>query len=180
MLRPALRIATILPALALLLGGCSNDMSDLRTFVEKTKQRPGGKIEPLPEFEPYQSFSYNPAALRDPFVPQAGFAMSEEEQEQQQESAGLQPDRDRRKEPLEQFPLDSLDMVGTLSRDGRQWGLVRAPDGTVHQVLPGNHMGQNYGRITAVQAGSIEVVEIVPNGQGGWMERDAALGLSDD
>lgn len=177
---PALRSATILPLLAVLLGGCSNDMSDLRTFVEKTKQRPGGEIEPLPEFEPYESYTYKPERLRDPFVPQAGFALSEEEAQQQAQGSDIAPDRDRRKEPLEQYPLDSLEMVGTLSRDQRQWGLVRAPDGTIHQVLPGNHMGQNYGRITSVNPDSIEVVEIVPNGQDGWMERDAALGLGDE
>jgi type IV pilus assembly protein PilP len=155
-------------------------MSDLRAFVEKTKQRPGGEIEPLPEFEPYQSFTYKPSELRDPFVPQAGFALSDDELEQQEQSAGLAPDRSRRKEPLEQYPLDSLDMVGTLSRNQQQWGLVRAPDGTIHQVRPGNHMGQNYGRITQVRADEIELVEIVPDGQGGWMERDAALGLGEE
>ena len=173
----SLALAALLP---LALAGCSNDMSDLRQFVEKTKQRPGGEIEPLHEFEPYQSFSYDPSQVRDPFVPQAGFALSEAERRQQERSSELAPDPNRRKEPLEQYPLDSLDMVGTLSRDARQWGLVRAPDGTIHQVLPGNHMGQNYGRITSVGADRIRLVEIVPDGQGGWMERDAALGLSEE
>ena len=177
------RLLKAVPLTALLLlglGGCSNDMSDLKNFVDKTKQRPGGEVEPLPEFEPYESFTYKPTKLRDPFVPQAGFALSEDEMQEQQKNAELAPDRSRRKEPLEQFPLDSLEMVGTLSRNRRQWGLVKAPDGTVHQVLPGNHMGQNYGRITTVAADRIRLVEIVPDGQGGWMERDAALGLSDE
>ena len=178
MRRARTRIATALPMLFLLLGGCGDDMSDLRAFVEKTKQRPGGEIEPLPEFEPYEGFTYQPARLPDPFVPQAGFAMSEEEIEQRERSSELAPDPERRKEPLEQYPLDSLDMVGTLTRNQQQWGLVRAPDGTIHQVLVGNYMGQNYGRITRVTESEIELVEIVPDGQNGWMERDAALGLS--
>ena len=180
-MRPARRTprrSTLLLACGALLAGCSQGMDDLRQFVEKTKQRPGGEIEPLPEFEPYESFTYQPSRLRDPFVPQQGFALSEEEIEQQQTSSDLAPDRDRRKEPLEQYPLDSLDMVGTLGRNGKQWGLVRSPDGTIHQVLPGNHMGQNYGRITTISADSIQLVEIVPDGQGGWMERDAAVALS--
>lgn len=164
----------------IVLAGCSNDMSDLRRYVEKTKQRPGGKVEPLPEFEPYESFTYKPSELRNPFVPQAGFALSEEEMERRERSSELAPDRDRRKEPLEQFPLDSLEMVGTLSRDRQQWGLVRDPNGTIHQVLEGNHMGQNYGQIKTVEPDKIQLVEIVPDGQGGWMEREAALGLSDE
>ena len=94
-------LTAVVPVLALLLGGCSDDMSDLRAFVEKTKKRPGGEIEPLPEFQPYQSFTYKPSQLRDPFVPQAGFAMSQEEAERQQRSSELEPDTSRSKEPLE-------------------------------------------------------------------------------
>lgn len=172
------RIAAAQPLLFLLLSGCGDEMSDLRAFVEKIKQRPGGEIEPLPEFEPYEGFTYQPSRLPDPFVPQAGFAMSDEEMQQQERSSGLAPDPDRRKEPLEQYPLDSLEMVGTLSRNQQLWGLVRSPDGTVHQVLVGNYMGQNYGRINRVTESRIQLVEIVPDGQNGWMERDAALGLS--
>lgn len=175
-------VATLLLPLALGLAGCSQDMSDLRQFVEETKQRPGGRIEPIPEFEPYEGFSYEATGLRDPFVPQQGFAMSAEEREaqaQRSEDNGLAPDPDRRREPLESYPLDGLTMVGTLTRNEQRWGLVRAPDGTVHQVLPDNYMGQNHGRITAVEPGEITVVEIVPDGQGGWMERQAALALGE-
>lgn len=163
---------------AMLLAGCSQDMSDLREFVERTKQRPGGEIEPLPEFEPYRSFAYDSASLRNPFRPQEGFADPEPSDSGPEDDNGLAPDPERRKEPLEQFPLDSLRMVGTLSREGRQHGLVRDPDGTIHQVLPDNYLGQNHGRVVSVDESKIRVVEIVPDGQGGWMERDAALALS--
>jgi len=172
-------LTRLLPlAVALALAGCGNDMSDLHHYVAQIKSRPGGNIEPLPEFEPYKSFTYKPASLRDPFVPQEG--LEPERAQEPDKSSGLAPDTSRRKEPLEQFPLDSLDMVGTLSRDGKRWGLVRAPDGMIHRVLPGNYMGQNYGRITNVNPDRIEVVEIVPDGQGDWMKRDAALGLSEE
>lgn len=162
---------------ALLLTGCAEDMSDLRQFVKQVKQRPGGKIEPLPDFEPYQGFTYDSAALRNPFQPRSAFASDEEEEEES--GSGLKPDFDRTKEPLEQYPLDSLKMVGTLSRDGQRRGLVRDPNGIIHRVVPGNYLGQNHGRIVSVDPGNIEVVEIVRDGQDGWMEREASLALSE-
>lgn len=162
---------------ALLLAGCAEDMSDLRQFVQQVKQRPGGDIEPLPEFEPYQGFTYDSTDLRNPFLARSAFAAAEEES--QDSSSGLKPDFDRPKEPLEQYPLDSLQMVGTLTRDGQRRGLVRDPDGIVHRVVSGNYLGQNHGRIVAVESGTIQLVEIVRDGQSGWMEREASLALSE-
>jgi type IV pilus assembly protein PilP len=171
----------LVPAtLVLTLAGCSDGMSDLRGFVEKTKQRPGGKIEELPEFEPYESFQYDATGLRDPFRPQQGFGLTAEEEAAQQAQSDLAPDTSRPKEPLEQFPLDSLTMVGTLSQGSSEWGLVKTPENVVHRVQAGNYLGQNYGQITSVASDRIQLVEIVPDGQGDWMEREAALGLGDD
>lgn len=164
----------------LLLAGCSDDMSDLREFVKETKQRPGGQIEEIPEFEPYESFTYDSTGLRDPFRPSEGFGMSAEELAAEESKSGLAPDTSRPKEPLEQFPLDSLEMVGTLSQGGQEWGLVKSPEGVIHRVQEGNYLGQNYGRITKVAAERIEVLEIVPDGQGDWMEREAALSLGEE
>ena len=170
-----------LPLLALLLlAGCSEDMSDLREFVEETKQRPGGQIEEIPEFEPYKSFDYDSAELRDPFRPSEGFGMTAEEQAASESESELAPDTSRPKEPLEQFPLDSLEMVGTLGQNGQEWGLVKSPEGVIHRVQEGNYLGQNYGRITQLAADRVEVLEIVPDGQSDWMEREAALSLGEE
>ena len=177
-MRRHLFTATALALACTGLAGCSEGMSDLRDYAQQVKQRPGSSIEPLPEFEPYQSFTYVPDALRDPFRPQSGFAEADEVAEDS--TSDLKPDTDRRKEPLENFPLDSLDMVGTLTRNGRQWGLIRDPEGAVHQVLAGNYLGQNYGRITSVRETRVTVTEIVPDGQGGWLERDAAISMSEE
>ena len=166
--------------MTLALAGCSEGMSDLERFVEQTKQRPGGKIEELPEFEPYESFAYDATGLRDPFRPQEGFGLTAEEEESQESNSDLAPDTSRPKEPLEQFPLDSLEMVGTLSQGSEEWGLVKTPENVVHRVQTGNHLGQNYGRITRVTSDRIDLVEIVPDGQGDWMKREAALGLGDE
>jgi len=171
-------------AIAALAAGCSSGDEDLKAFVERIKQRPGGEIDPLPTFEPYESVTYDAAQLRDPFTPKGGFAESEREASEDDKSEGqaesdIAPDKDRPKEPLEQFSLDSLEMVGTLTRDGERWALVKDPDGTIHRVLPGNYMGQQYGRITAVKPDEIRLVEIIPARGGGWEKRDASIALSD-
>lgn len=157
----------------LLLNGCSRDISDLNQFIAQTKTKHKGFVQPLPPFEPYQSFIYDATDLRDPFVPEV-------ETEVAGDAAGISPDTQRRKEPLEFFPMDSLKMVGTLQRDNNLWGLVRAPDGTIHRVLKGNHMGQNFGEVLSVNETEIAVQEIVKDGVGDWIERQSKLSLGDE
>ncbi len=147
-------------------------MSDLRRYAESIKGRPGGRIEPLPEIKSYESFEYSASKLRSPFKPDTELA-----QRNPAATDGPRPDPNRRKEYLESFPLDSLRMVGTLEIEGRYYGLVRDADGLVHQVLPGQYMGQNDGRVNAVTDAAIELTELVPNGIDGFMERQAAVAL---
>ena len=89
------------------------------------------------------------------------------------------PDPERPREFLEQFPLDSLRMVGSLEINQLKAGLVQATDGLVHRVTIGNHLGQNYGRVTSISDSEIELVEIIPDGLGGYIQRPASIGLSD-
>ena len=70
-------------------------------------------------------------------------------------------------------------MVGTLERDGSSWALVRMSDSTIHRVKPGNFAGENHGKIVNITESEIELTEIVEDGLGGWMERQAALALSE-
>lgn len=167
------RMRTILTAAgltgALLLAGCSDGLDDLRADIEKAKQRPGGRIQPLPEVKPYLSHEYQMADRRSPFLQSlAG-----------ENPTGPRPDIQRPREHLEQFPLDTLKMVGTLRLGGTSYGLVQTRDGMIHRVLPGNHLGQNDGRVMSVADARIAVIEIVPDGLGGYLERPAALALSD-
>ncbi|MEM1176228.1 MAG: pilus assembly protein PilP, partial [Pseudomonadota bacterium] len=85
----------------------------------------------------------------------------------------------RIREYLEGFPLDSLAMVGTLDISGTYYGLVQTSDGLIHRVIPGNYMGQNYGRITDITESEIALVEVISDGIGGYIERDAAVSLTD-
>ena len=151
--------------------GCSDDTDQLRAKIAEIKARPGGRIDPLPEVKPYETFAYPASDERSPFEP--GMPAS---------ATGpnaIRPDSSRPREFLEQFSLDTLRMVGTLKLQGRIYGLVQTKDGLVHRVLPGSHLGQSDGRITAIEEGKISLIEIVPDGMGGFVERPAALGLSD-
>lgn len=153
------------------LSACSSANDELQRFVEDTKKEPGGRVEPLPEIKPYESFIYAAADMRSPFLPSSpgsGAGL-----------AGIRPDQKRNREFLEQYSLDTLRMVGTLRLGGQMFGLVETKDGLVHRVTSGNHMGQAEGKITDITPSKISLVEIVPDSLGGYMERPAALGLNE-
>jgi len=160
------------------LTACSgNNKEDLHSYVEQVKSRQHTKIEPLPEFAPYETHLYSAAGDRDPFT--APVYSAPRAQVASNTGTGIVPDFNRSREPLESEPLDSLRMVGTLERDGNAWALVRMSDSTIHRVKPGNYLGQNFGKIIQITESEVELTEIVPDGLGGWMERQAALALSE-
>ena len=155
--------------------GCGGDMDDLDKFINETKALPGGRIEPLPEITPYEIFSYvaDAEGFRSPFVPDAPQAAAGAA------AGGTLPDRDRSREFLEQYPLDTLRMVGTMELGDTNYGLVQTSDGLIHRVVAGNYLGQNDGRIISVGESEIELIEIISDGIGGYLEREAAVGLAD-
>jgi type IV pilus assembly protein PilP len=161
----------------LTLVACVNDdMRDLRGFVDEVKARPAGRIPPLPEIKQIETFAYTASDQRNPFLPEEGV---QEESAQDLPDDGVRPDLLRRKEELEAFPLDSIRMVGTLEQQSTVWGLLQSKDGTIYRVRPGNYVGQNHGQITNIQEDRIELTEIVPDGRGRYMERQASLALSE-
>ncbi len=160
-----------------MLTACGGDMSDLDQFIAETKTRHIGKVDPLPEFPPYQTFDYDAQDLRNPFRPQTDLGVSAVAQTQYD---GPRPEATRRKEILENFPIDSLKMVGLLQQKTQTWGLVRDPDGTIHRVQPGNYAGLNHGKIVKVNETKIDIVELVPDGLSGWVNREAQLAMADD
>jgi len=169
---------TLLGTLLALLSGCGEGVGDLRQFVQQIRAKPPGRIEPIPEFQPYQNFEYTSHDLRDPFR-LVDFRRPElNEEEIDKLTAGLRPDIDRIKEPLEDFPLDTLRLKGSIDdKEGIKWGLIFAPDNTIHRVIEGNYVGQNHGRIIAVSDQTIELTEIVPDGLGNYIERSSAITL---
>ncbi|MEL7297463.1 MAG: pilus assembly protein PilP [Pseudomonadota bacterium] len=162
-------------ALSAMLTACGGDMRDLEVYIDEVKSRPGQRPEPLPEVKPYETFTYvaDTEGLRSPFEPDVPSAAAGGPA-----GNGPRPDTNRSREYLEEFPLDSFDMVGTLSMGGNNFGLLRAQDGIVHRVLPGNYLGQNDGKITSITESEIQLVEIVSNGIGGYIEREVAIALA--
>jgi type IV pilus assembly protein PilP len=149
-------------------------MSDLQRYIAEVNARPGGRIEPLPVIEPHESFTYDAYDERSPFVPERPSGNADSSR------SLLRPDSARPREYLEQFPLDTLDMVGSLVQGGVLYGLVQTTDTLVHRVRVGNYLGQNDGRIVSIDDSVIRVVEIVPDGIGGYMERPAAVSLGEE
>jgi type IV pilus assembly protein PilP len=169
-------------AAALALPGCvSNDMSDLEAWVQEVLARPGGRIAPLPEIRPYEAYAYKSAeeGARDPFVP---FYRQRAAEKSEVAATGLSAElereiKNRNREELEQFELDSLRMVGTIKSADENWGIISDPSGVVHRVKVGNYMGRNIGKIVNIFEDRIELREIIQNSQGRWEERQAALAL---
>ncbi len=155
---------------SLVAAGCSGGQSDLQKWIEATKKKPGGRIQPLPEVKPYESFVYSASNLRSPFQPQGASSAN---------GQNLRPSTRRNREFLEGFSLDTLKMVGTFKVGNNFYGLVQSRDGLVHKVQPGNYLGQNDGKVTEISGGKISLVEIIPDGLGGYIERPASLALSD-
>ena len=158
-------LAGLIPAL--LLTGCTKDMSDLKQKVAKIMARPGGKIEPIPEMKPLPKYAYVTSDARTPFNPPV--------RQKAHKSNGLHPDMNRPKEPLEQYPLDALAMQGIIKRKGTKYALIRDGDGVIHEVQLGNHMGLNYGKVTKITDNAVTLEEIVPDGQGGWRKQTAIV-----
>jgi len=138
-----IRLIQILSLSAIMLAGCSSDDTDLQEFIDQTRSKHLGSVEPLPQFKPYQNFVYSAGSLRDPFEPAF-------EENTKKEDEGLTPDQQRPREPLESFPLDTLRMVGILEQNKQIWGLIKDPQNIVHRVQVGNYAGQNEGQIVSV------------------------------
>jgi len=155
-----LAVSFVLP-----LAGCGNQTA-LEAWVSNVKARPGGKISPVPKPKPYEGYTYAAGSLRSPFIPAS------------KPDNSIRPNLHRKKQFLEQFPLDSLKLVGEIDINGTDYALIEDPQGLVHKVTKGNYMGQNNGRITAILPNGIRLTEIVPNGSGGWLKRPASLSLA--
>ncbi|MEE8528976.1 MAG: pilus assembly protein PilP [Gammaproteobacteria bacterium] len=158
-----------LVCVALFVQGCVGEFEELYGYIRLVKEQKGGPIPDLPEAKHYETYVYSVDNLRSPFIPYIPGGQGPGE--------GPRPDIDRTKEFLEEFPLDSLRMVGTLASAGDYTGLVQTTDGLIHRVRNENYMGQNDGRIVEITDSEIRLVEIIPDGLGGYLERPAAVAL---
>ncbi len=167
------RTILIITSLLLLSGCVSNDMSDLQAFVKKTKATYKGKVEALPEFTTTPPYAYNAQDIRDPFKPVVDIEVFSGPYR------GPRPDENRPREPLEDFSLDSLRMVGTLAQKESEWILIKDPDGLLHRVSIGHHIGKNYGKVIAINEEKVLLMELISDRNGGWEERESSIALSE-
>jgi len=160
----------------LMLSGCvTSDINDLEAFVKKTKATQKGHVEPLPEFKHQPPYVYAAQDIRDPFKP----VVDIEVVTGSDGTDGPRPDENRPREPLEDFSLDSLRMVGTLAQKESEWVLIKDPDGLLHRVAVGHYMGRNYGKVTSVSEEEITLLELISDKGGRWKERNASIALSE-
>lgn len=163
--------------MCIVLNACGDrEFEDLQRFIKDLDAKVDQNINPLPEVKTFKTFVYGAEKIRDPFTP---WVETQIQNRNMVSTSGLHPDFQRRKERLETYPLDTLRMVGTLRREGKLWGIVRAPDGAVHNVQVGNFLGQNHGKITVIGEGKVELSELIEDGIGGWIKRQAFLAIAD-
>ncbi|MCK8665052.1 pilus assembly protein PilP [Pseudomonas azerbaijanoccidens] len=164
--------------LVLLLGlaGCGGgeDFGDLDAYMNEMRLRAPGKIEPTPTFRSYPTFTYNAANLRSPFSRQVRVDLAG----QKHGSRNVKPDPSRVKQYLEGFNIEQFEMVGTMSNAAGSFALLRGAGG-VHRLKVGDYLGRNDGRIVAISSDQVDVVEIVPDGEGAWLERPRTIPLKE-
>jgi type IV pilus assembly protein PilP len=173
----SLKVAALLGVLVLI-SGCASGTDDLDKWVAAEKGKKGPPVPPLPVLRTFETFNYtykdNDPDVRDPF----GLSVADRQEAHSSTNNGPQPDQ-HPKEPMESYPLDSLKMVGTIGGGPGIEALVKDPEGVVHRVHMRNYLGQNNGKVTAIAEDHIDLVELVSNGTGGWMEHQAKIALGE-
>jgi type IV pilus assembly protein PilP len=162
--------------LMLALAACnSGPDEDLVAYVAQVKSRQvvAPKAPQAPKKREIFRYRADSEGIRDPFLGQVPVVAGGSAK-----GGGVQPDSRRGRQALEQYPLDSLALVGTMSSAGRTMALVRSGDGIIHPVRVGDYMGQNYGKVVAIDAKEVRLRELIPDGNGGWQERAARLTLA--
>jgi type IV pilus assembly protein PilP len=166
------RAALVALSTLLLLAGCGGEShKDLQDWMKEQGKGARGKLDPLPQIKPYEPFAYNDFDLPDPFKPR------KIEPVKGDSTGKLAPDLNRRREPLEAYPIESLSMVGTLEKGKALYALVKTPERDIYQVRQGNYMGQNFGVIVGITDTEIKLKELMQDGAGDWSERSSTLNL---
>jgi len=160
-----------LASLAFLAGCGPSSHKDLQDWMAEQGKGVRGKLDPLPQIKPYEPFAYADFDLPDPFKPRKIEPVKGES------TSKLAPDLNRRREPLEAYPLEGLSMVGTLEKGKALYALVKTPERDIYQVRQGNHMGQNFGVIVGISDTEIKLKELMQDGAGDWSERSSTLNL---
>jgi len=161
---------------AVMLTACSEDMDDLSRHIVSVKARPADPIPPIPPVKTYTPYEYAGLTGRDPFIPSITEGSDDE---RSTKGTGPQPDFERSKEYLERYELDTLSMVGTFAQEESEWALVRDPEGIIHRVPVGDYIGKNHGQVFRISNTAVSLSELISDGTGGWLVREASIAMSE-
>ena len=166
-------------ALSVFLAGCTSKHEEVQQWMDEQRAQTKPKVEPIPEPKKFTPQAYTQDSATDPFSSmKLTQALKRESAQATSNAALVAPELARRKEPLEAYPLDTMQMVGSLVKEGRPVALLKV-DNLLYQVRPGNYLGQNYGKILKVSETEMLVREIVQDAAGEWIERTATLQLQE-
>lgn len=158
--------------LALALTGCAREADDLDRWMQSEIEKPGEALDPIPATPVYDQFTYQAHDQRDPFLP------LKQELSEEVITQGPRPDTNRIREPLEEYPLDALKMVGTIGSGEARVALVMDPGKVTHRIGVGRYLGRQEGRVVGVSEDGISLIQLVADGRGGWEEQPATLQLT--
>lgn len=161
---------------SLVLSSCSQSMDDLDKYIDSVKARPADPIPPIPPVKTYTPYEYAGLTGRDPFIP----SLTEgSEDDRSPRGTGPQPDLERPREYLERYELDTLSMVGTFQQGESEWALLRDPEGIIHRVPVGDYVGKNHGQVVSISNTQVGLSELISDGAGGWLVREAAIAMGE-
>ena len=161
---------------AFMLSACSESMDDLNKYIAAVKARPADPIAPVPPVKTYTPYEYEGLAGRDPF--RQSFNEGSDDV-RSTKGTGPRPDFNRAKQYLERYELDTLTMVGTFSKENSYWVLIRDPEGVIHRVPVGDYIGKNHGQVVNIGNTQVGLSELISDGAGGWLVREASIALDD-
>lgn len=145
----------------------ASNAKSIQLYAQQVYARPAQPIEGIPPVAKLENFKYAAYSLRSPFDPA----------QPRTSASALLPDQHRKKEALEEFPLDALRFVGVITESHTPWALIMGPDSTIHRVRVGNYIGQDYGRIIAISESGITLQEVIADNMGGWRNKQRLLSL---
>ena len=175
-IRALLKLGASLGVIAFALTACGGEQEELTQWMEQQRREVKPSVEPL---SPPKKFSPQPYAALGNVEPFSSQKLTVAlKQEAKQPNSMLAAEINRRKQPLEAYPLDSMSMVGSVVKAGRPYALLRV-DSLLYQVKQGDYLGQNYGKITKISETDVALREIVQDAAGEWIERTSALQLQE-
>ncbi len=170
------RLVAGMMLVVVLLSACTQDMDDLNMYIAAVKARPADPISPIPPVKTYTPYEYDGLSGRNPFIASISEGVDDV---RSTAGTGPRPDFERSKEYLERYELDTLSMVGTFSKEESYWALVRDPEGVIHRVPVGDYIGRNHGQVVNISNSQVGLIELISDGAGGWLVREASIALGE-